>query len=251
MAYRDNPGNAVLESYTRLELLDRAHVRQTPAPVPFAERSPLERRGTIANVTSYLVFEAQKSREFALSYRDFRVGAAALVLYWREGVEFQTYIHGANMKPTSTDEINVHAEHVLLRSIEKYMRPDDHVSVPIVSVIGDYQADQQSGKHTRTLHPCGVCRGDFQTFERPSFETTLFVTAKPDLQVFEWFSLPELTAHHEGADQELAFAEFDHPLDIFSLPEAELAEHQDDISVDERLFDARVRIPILVSDTIS
>lgn len=246
MAYRDNPGNAVIEAYTNLEMLDRAHVRYTPAPEPFSSRHPMNRLATVANTLSYLLVEAEKSREYARSHRNFRVGAAALVLYWREGVEYQMYIHGANMKPTENDDINIHAEHVLMRSIERYMEPADIVSVPALTVIGDYQDDQQSGRRTRTLHPCGICRNDFVSFERPSFAETVFVTARADLQIFEWFKLAQLTALHDGEAQELSYAEFDHPLDILQpLDTTSGMLHLDDeISEDERLFDTYVKFPI-------
>ena len=244
MGYRDNPGNAVIKAYTELETLDKDHVRYIPAPEPFSSRHPMNQLATVANTLSYLLAEAEKAREFALSYRDFHVGAAALVLYWRQGTEYQMYIHGANMKPTKADDINIHAEHLLMRSIERYMRPDDIVSVPVLTVIGDYQHDQQSGQQTRTLHPCGVCRDDFTSFKRPSFARTVFVTARADLQTFEWFRLAQLTALHDGESQELSYAEFDHPLDIFQ-PESALIERGfDEFSDDERLFDAKVKFPI-------
>lgn len=247
MGYRDNPGNAVIAAYTQLETLDRDHVRQTPANAPFSLRHMFEQRGTVANVLTYLLVEAEKSREHALSYRNFRVGAAAVVLYWREGREYQMYVHGANMKPTTSDDINVHAEHVLMRSIERYMRPGDEVAVPALAVIGDYQDDQQSGRRTKTLHPCGVCREDFCSFEHPSFSDTLFLTARADLQTFEWFTLPELTTlHNDDTDNELSYATFDHPLDIFRPLDVEsgVVRVDDEISADERLFDERVKFPI-------
>lgn len=249
MGYHDNPVNSFTEAYYNgLEALDHAHVRRIPAPEPFSTRQPMEQRATVANVLPYLLVEAGKSRELAASYRNFRVGAAALVLYWREGIEYQRYIHGANLKPSSADDINIHAEHVLMRSIQRHMQPDDQVSVPALVVIGDYQHDQQSGRQMRTLHPCGVCRKDFVSFKNPSFAETLFITARDDLQTFEWFDLAQLTSHHDSEVQEIAYAEFDHPLDIFRASEsnAEILHLDDDISIDERLFDAHVRMPILI-----
>ncbi len=248
MGYRDNPGNAAIETYTALTALDRGFSRTVPVTEPFSERPALNRRATAVNNLSYLLGEAEKSREYARSYRDFRVGAAAFVLYWKDGIERQAYIHGANIKPTRSNEVNVHAEHILMRNIERYQQPGEQIDVPILAVVGDYQPDQQSGIETRTLHPCGICRTDFASFTEPSFDDTIFITAQPTLQTFEWFDLTTLDQLHNGKGGEPGYAQFDRPLSIFKPLEAEVGTplRIPDVSNDEQAFDSLVRVPIML-----
>jgi len=245
MGYQHNPENAVVdEFYASMAELDVAYDMFRHAPVPFESLHPTFQRGVAANVLPFLIAEAHRARERAISHRQFRVGAAALVLYWRDGREYQRYVHGANMKPDASDEINIHAEHAVMHDIEKYMYPGDKISVPALVVIGDYQHDQQSGQQTRTLHPCGKCRDDFVSFEPASFEQTLFMTARDNLQIFEWFYLKQLLALHQSGGEEFSYAEFDHPIFQPRRNSTSMRETEEETR-DVDLFNEAVVMPIM------
>jgi cytidine deaminase len=176
MSYLDNYGNKVVRQTLELagQNVGYTSVLQYPEQL-----HPYVYAQMIADNISFTLLEAEKSREFADSYRNFRVGSAALAVYRRGEQMRKSFVHGANAKPISgSDIINVHAEHTILSMVETGRQPTEHTHhVPLIGIIGDLQADQQSGTDTVTLHPCGICREVFQEEGSPIDNTSLVVTA--------------------------------------------------------------------------
>lgn len=201
-SYLDNPGNQVVQRIIRMTR-DNRHGA-------FWSHRELEEHREIAATTraegirniGRLIRAAEDAREHALSYRNFRVGAAAFAAF-SGGVRPWSYrlIHGANAKPTGNNDINVHAEHTLMTTTIESAQPDELATIPIMMIMGDLQPDQQTGLETPTLHPCGVCRDAFTEDDSPITQETLIVTANPDLTIFEWFSVRALNRFHATGER--------------------------------------------------
>ncbi|TWP15980.1 hypothetical protein EUA75_01170 [TM7 phylum sp. oral taxon 353] len=133
--------------------------------------------------------EAARAYELGYSYRNFRVGAAALYLY-----DDELYIeYGANFKGSKDCEIDRHAEQEILAGL----RVIGNVACRVLAVSGDLQTDQHSGKRTLTLHPCGWCRDAIVNSPLITLET-MIVSARPDLSVIEYGQRDEYLQFHSG-----------------------------------------------------
>ena len=163
-------------------------------------RATFDHRQYGADNAILLLTAAERARAFSRSWRDFRVGAAALAIY--EGGGFPTeyrLIHGANFKPEeSSNEVNIHAEDILNHRALEGCRPEQKVSIAAFAVVGDLQPDQQSAVVTDTLHPCGLCRDSFMHPGSPIGPETLGITANTGFTAFEWFIINALRAYHLG-----------------------------------------------------
>lgn len=137
---------------------------------------------------------AREAQALAVSYRDFRVGAAAVALT-AGSPEFQM-VTGINVKPDQTTSMNVHAEQVALQKVDD--RRFSYVST--VAVVGSSQADKQSGHEMTTLHPCGLCRDAMAAHPAIDPELTLLASALPDLRTIELYSLASLQKFHDQGD---------------------------------------------------
>ena len=164
----------------------------------------------IPSLAIRLLAGAEQARALAKSYRNFRVGAAALAVYKNGQTISHRIVHGANAKPVEgSDIINVHAEHILMLNAEAYKEEGDEVTIPAIAVIGDLQPDQQSNEQTKTLHPCGVCRQAFEEHGSPISHDTICFTANPEHTTFEWFTIGALMKKHtRGDDSGIKFAKF-------------------------------------------
>lgn len=143
-------------------------------------------------VVKRMAAEAIRAYDFGYSYRNFRVGAAALYStdngLWIE--------HAANFKSGKECEYDRHSEQELLSTMQIL----EAITCNVLAVAGDIQVDQHSGKETRTLHPCGWCR-DAITRSPLITEKTIIVTTRPDLSVVEYGSRDEyLEFHSSGSD---------------------------------------------------
>jgi hypothetical protein len=114
---------------------------------------------------------------------------------------------------------------------EKY--PDENASIPFFVVIGDMQADQQTGIETPTLHPCGVCRNTFLENDTPINLDSICVTARPDLKEIEWYTVRSLIDYHNGLSDgsDFGYASYDSRPLALSIP-----------------MPGRSNIPIILSD---
>lgn len=201
MSYLENHGNRLISDAYALRDMG-PNVMQLPAarmplhPGEFAAHS--------ANAVIPALLGAERAREYAWSYREFLVGAAAVAYFYSpHGARKMNFSHGANAKPVpGSDIINVHAEHTVMTAINAEKRPGESVYVPVLAVVGDLQPDQQSGEETLTLHPCGLCREAFDHPDTPIDRRTLIVTANPDFTVVEWLSLGALARVHSASDHE-------------------------------------------------
>lgn len=216
---------------------------------------PGEFAATAVNVLIPTLLGAERAREFADSYRDFRVGAAAVAYFYSErGSRSLQLAHGANVKPTQgSDEINVHAEQMIMAAVEAKRQPDEDVYVPLMAVVGDLQPDQQSGEQTLTLHPCGVCRDAVAQADTAVDERTLFVTANPSMTTLEWFGVAALARLHAGdAQAPIGRAKFDERSPILTQPDIPEKGYISVADVDtpellaaEEEYNAKVQLPVL------
>ena len=148
---------------------------------------------TPANLLLALL-RAKEAQEIAVSYRDFKVGAAVVGLAFKPS-RFKI-MTGVNVKPDEESNMNVHAEQVALQKAR-----DDHFdAISIVAVVGNTQSDKQSGKEMPTLHPCGLCRGIMTHDPMMHHQATLIVSALPDFSSLELYSLDALNTYHETHD---------------------------------------------------
>jgi cytidine deaminase len=137
---------------------------------------------------------AREAYELAVSYRDFKVGAAVTGLVFRpSGLQIVT---GVNVKPDEESSMNVHAEQVALQKSRD--RRFDIASM--VVVVGNTQSDTQSGAEMPTLHPCGLCRNVMDNDPLIDNKATLIASALPDFSKIELYNLESLHAFHESHD---------------------------------------------------
>lgn len=136
-----------------------------------------------------------------VSYRNMRVGAAALVLYTSESMKRGIVVCGANFKPVPYEgALNLHAEDVVAAFANALKKPDETLSIPVIAVVGDVQPDQQSGKVTPTLHPCGLCRDKMTHGSLPLAPESIIITQTPDGAACEQLTLDELIELHATSD---------------------------------------------------
>ncbi len=207
MSFRDNPGNGVVQQMVQLGLHRgewRSHIYghlSRDAEVQAAVQIEGAR-----NIVSLLA-QAEWARQYARSYRNFRVGAAALAAYSGGGHPLVIEaLLGSNSKPVQgSDAINIHAEHELMIQAMERKLPGQVAHIPIFTVMGDLQPDQQTGNETPTLHPCGICRDSFMEPGSPISPESICVTARADYTEIEWFSVDALLAFHRGETDRSAF----------------------------------------------
>jgi cytidine deaminase len=131
--------------------------------------------------------------DLAISYRDFKVGAAAAA--FNPVANRMDLVTGFNFKVDDTDLVNTHAEDIVIKKLE---RGGSYV-VALLVVVGDVQPDQTSGLATATLHPCGKCRKMLS--ETPLISPdTIFMSATSDLGVVEVYDLDGLKNSHNNGD---------------------------------------------------
>lgn len=201
MVYIDNPGNKLNQQTLNLMALNHEGYSYTHRNVSSQKIANAVLRLEGVRNLGMLIGKAIDAKENALSYRDFRVGAAALAAFypsndremWRYGI-----ITGANAKPEPNDTINVHAEHTVMTTAKTLKKPNDSLSIPLLVIAGDLQPDQQSGVASPTLHPCGVCREAFCEADSPVSDDTLIVTIDPDYREYQWFTSAELRAFYNN-----------------------------------------------------
>lgn len=215
-----NPGTRAIRTAFNL---DRMGVNGLPLRSERMPVYPSEFAAATTNAMIPALLGAEKARQHADSYRGFLVGAAAVAYFYSEhGARKMNFAHGANIKPTQgSDEINVHAEQIVLAAIEADRRQNEEVYVPVLAVVGDLQPDQQSGVESLTLPPCGVCRGAFMQSDTAVDHRTLFVTGNPAFTAFEWFSLSALEKKFRGEHAPTGLAQFDRRLLTLTPPDIE------------------------------
>ena len=160
-----------------------------------------------ANILLALL-RAREAQALAVSWRDFKVGAAAVAI--STGSPRFEIMTGVNVKPDEDSQMNVHAEQSALQKVRD--RRYDRVS--IVAVVGETQSDSQSGHTMHTLHPCGLCRSALGESKSVNAESTLIVSALPDMRTIEAYSLNQLKQYHQDPDSI--------ELTRFSLPDMEI-----------------------------
>lgn len=146
---------------------------------------------TGANVLLAL-HRAREARELAVSYRDFNVGAAVMYFCFKPAV--MQMVSGINIKPESESVVNIHAEQLALQKLK-----DRGASIiSLIAVVGELQADTQSGMLAETLHPCGLCRDKLGDSGYIDTDKTLVVSALPNLRTLEFYPFKALGEFHDG-----------------------------------------------------
>ncbi len=153
---------------------------------------------------------AREAQELAVSYRDFKVGAAVVALT-HSNAGFQI-LPGINAKTNEEGPLNMHAEQLALRTAEAVKAN----MVSIVSVVGETQDDQQSGHKMHTLHPCGKCRAKLAQHPMIDNDATLIFSALPNLRTIEVGTVNSLLAYHDEHDPDQS------GMTLFEFPDLEL-----------------------------
>lgn len=246
-----NPGTKLVHTAYKL---DRMGVRNRWLPHNREPQFPSEFAAHTANALVQCLLNAEKARQHADSYRQFLVGAAAVAFFYGlQGSRTLELYHGANVKPLEgSDVINVHAEQMIMANISAARQPDESVYVPLLAVIGDLQPDQQTGRESLTLPPCGVCRDASMQPDTPVDERTLFVTMNPTLTAAEWFSLRALAKISKGEPADSGMATFSERPLVLTQPDLSLTPRQREAEADspemvrsEREFDQKMKFPIM------
>ncbi len=119
----------------------------------------LEARTAIATLTGlvHAAYRAKNAADLALSWRNYNVGASAVMCNFEKG--YIGYLDGYNVKPSPGDsEINLHAEQVAIA--KGRMRGLNRVMG--IAVFADPDNDDANPLGTETLRPCGRCTEMFQ-----------------------------------------------------------------------------------------
>jgi cytidine deaminase len=169
-------------------------------------------RSMIAPNVLVALHRAREAQELAVSYRDFNVGAAAVALT-HQNAGFQI-LPGINAKTNEDGPLNMHAEQLALRTA-KAIKAD---MVSIVAVVGETQADQQSGHEMHTLHPCGKCRTKLADDPMIDNDATLIFSALPSLRTIEVGTVNSLLAYHEDNEPDQS------GVTLFEFPDLELLQ---------------------------
>lgn len=167
-------------------------------------------RSMIAPNVLVALHRAREARELAVSYRDFTVGAAVVGLTQR-GAGFQI-MPGINAKVDQDGPLNMHAEQLALRTA----RSNGANMISMVAVVGETQADQQSGHEMHTLHPCGKCRTKLADDPMVDNDATLIFSALPDLRTIEVSTIRGLQAYHDDENPDPS------GVTLFELPDLDL-----------------------------
>lgn len=153
-------------------------------------------RTQLADFVLHLLLATREYQDHAVSYRSFNVAAGVLAL--KPGPLNATIgrSFGVNVKVDESDTINIHAEDTAVGKAED----GGYRAVSVLAVVGPTQEDHASGLHTRTLHPCGRCRGRLsdKSIVRPD---TLFVSANEDFTVIDFSNLEGIKRLHDHRDE--------------------------------------------------
>ncbi|TSC56328.1 MAG: hypothetical protein Greene071421_217 [Parcubacteria group bacterium Greene0714_21] len=140
---------------------------------------------------SQLFEEAKVAREYAVSYRDFRVGCAGLA-YNTETGKWEIF-RGANLK-VSRNGRPVCAESIVVQAA----RARGYNLIIGLGIVAETQRDDDSGVVLDTLTPCAECRETLLAIPAMSLRS-LIATATPDLSTQEVRSFGEVLKIH-GSD---------------------------------------------------
>ena len=207
MSFVDNPGNGVVRQMVQMGVYRGEWRSQIYKHLSGSAEVTAAMQIEGARNIVLLLAQAERARRYAASYRDFRVGAAALATYSGGGhsLNIEALLGGNNKPMEGSDIINVHAEHQLMIQAMERKLPGQEATIPLFTVIGDLQPDQQTGLTAPTLHPCGVCRNAFMEPDTPIGPESICVTARADYTEIEWFTIDALIAFHRGETDRSAF----------------------------------------------
>jgi cytidine deaminase len=156
-----------------------------------------------------LVWRAYHARERAISYRNFKVGCA--VYAWRPYREAKepwqvdedrvnymavrwTTFTGANLK-TAENIRPVCAEQIAVSAA----RMAGYTRILGIVVVGEPQADHESGLTHKSLHPCGVCRRTLAALPEVHDDTQIIAGGIVGEKIhLEEFSFAELVRLHKA-----------------------------------------------------
>ncbi|MDP2641419.1 MAG: hypothetical protein Q8P39_02675 [Candidatus Yanofskybacteria bacterium] len=149
----------------------------------------LQLRELFFEILPSLLAEAQEARKAAVSYRNFRVGCAALAFHTQKGI--WEVFRGANFKE-AVNARPICAEPVAIQAA----RAKGFDLIVGLVIVGEPQLDEDSGALLSTLTPCAECRR--KLLELPAVRMqTIIVTVTPNLKTQEVRTFHGvLEAHH-------------------------------------------------------
>lgn len=144
-------------------------------------------------VKAEMIRRAREVAERAFSYRHFKVGCA--VLAWsRERNEYKIFA-AANIKPLK-DGPKQCAEAVAV----SYAISNGYDLIVAIVVVGEPQADSESGIESVTLHPCYICRKFLSALPQVD-KDTIVLTVQNHEGNKEWHTFGQiLQIHDHGTD---------------------------------------------------
>lgn len=146
----------------------------------------------------------------AVSYRNFNVGAAAMVLRHDDHSARVGILAGANYKP-DPDTQKVCAEMAVLELAES-LRYEQVIGFVVAGTSDRQQIEAVTMRDAPTLHPCEACRSLFSENDMMHDEA-LFMTVGDREDRFQLFSQKELLQHYASYAGESDVEAFAHHFD--------------------------------------
>lgn len=182
------------ETNEKLDRLLRAN--KSPRDADYETISIDFYRTQLADFVLHLLLATREYQDHAVSYRSFNVAVGALAIKPGPLNAIIGRTFGVNVKVDETDTINIHAEDTAVGKAEDA----NYQAISVLAVVGPTQEDHASGLHTRTLHPCGRCRGRLS--DKPIIRPdTLFVSANEDFTVIDFSDLEGIKRLHDHHDE--------------------------------------------------
>jgi cytidine deaminase len=163
---------------------------------------------------------AAKSSEIALSWRNYKVGAA--VLAYNLGTPAMGTFIGANIKPQPAGGLNLHAEQIALAKA----RINNLNHIFGISIWGDPADLDANPSHSPTRIPCRRCDKMFSELPEVKPET-LIVSSNVDLTVCELYTVEELRRYYQNPEAHGP---------VSDMPCYSLADDMDDTEYEETVF---------------
>jgi cytidine deaminase len=161
-------------------------INSAPIPVDISES---DLSWSALNSLVFTIRQAETASFQALSYRDFRVGAAATT--FNSTTRNLGLVTGFNVKPSEENTINIHAEQMVIEKV----RHHGLGQILALAVWGEPQIDDANAQESPTLHPCALCREMIS--EAPEITpSTAILSSNPGFTKVELYGPGELENYH-------------------------------------------------------
>ncbi len=144
------------------------------------------------------LIRAQRSLQFAESWRDFRVAACGVTFLDDDNAV--SLLHGVNIKPAQNGPIDIHAEEMVLQATVSLAREP----LSAIAVVADVQPDDTTQLKAPTLLPCyRRCLPALEGTEHIYIPETLLLSANPNLTCVQYYDVPTLRQAYEENDADI------------------------------------------------